>query len=403
MRSTLRNISVKYRDDVNASMVTMFGIAAPLLLMAVGVAFDTSQLNNVKGQAQLVADVIGLNASIYVKNNDGPPTNSKDGYLNETWYSANELDLNFGHGISNNNSTRFKVTYDDVADEVRVEVESAVEPVFMQAVGYANIEFTTLSVVKYAKKGHTNPASIFLVIDNSGSMAFDDTPKASQWANRPAGAKSRISGLKSELKDFSEHLSTMIVPDPSDPDKKYLRMGMTAYNLDIINSRTVSPRWGTVSSREIDRMDADGGTVPTQALSKVQGWMTAENKKHENVNGSEEPLKYVVLMADGANSYSNSDAQALAVCTSLKNSGVEIFSIGYALEPGYFYTGTWGVTSNRPTYYISPTVKEKAQSFLSDCASSDNHFLLAEDTDALKLAFDKIGAEIVEDAVRIAH
>lgn len=403
MRSTLRDLSAKYRKDVKASVVTMFGIFVPLLLIAVGVAFDTSQLNNVKGQAQLMADVIGLNASIHVKDNGGPPTNSKDGYLNETWYSANELDLNFGHGVSNNNSTRFKVTYDDVADEVRVEIESAVVPVFMQAVGYSNIEFTTLSVVKYAKKDHTNPASIFMVIDNSGSMAFDDRPKASQWADRPAEAEARITGLKTELNEFMEHLSSAIAPDPDDPDRKFLRMGMTVYNSDLIGSKTISPRWGTITKPEIDRMVADGGTVPTNALSRLQGWMTAEGNKHKQVNGSEDPLRYVIFMADGANNSVSDDEKSLRVCENLKRMGVEIFTIGYALEPGHFFTGTWGVKYNSPNYYISPTVKERAESFLRNCASSENHFLGAEDTNALKAAFDKIGEEIVEDAVRISR
>lgn len=403
MRSEFRKIIAKFRSNIDASIVTMFGVSAPLLLMIVGLAYDTSQLNNTKGQAQLMADAIGLNASIYVKNNDGPPTNNDKGYLNNTWYNANDLDLSFGYGTVNGNSTRFKVVYDDVAEEAIVTIESSVEPVFMQVAGFSNIEFTTTSVIKYAKKDHANPASIFLVIDNSGSMAFDDMPKVSANGPRPVGAKSRISGLKTELIDFNEHLSSVIVPDPADPDRKFLRMGMTAYNTNIINSRTVNPHWGTISKPDIDSMVADGGTVPTNALAKIQGWMAAENNKHEDVNGSEDPLKYVVLMADGANSYSNTDAQALGVCTSLKNSGVEIFSIGYALEPGHFYAGSWGIKYNSPTYYISPTVKEKAQSFLRDCASSDNHFLLAEDTDALRTAFDKIGAEIVEDAIRITQ
>lgn len=402
MKTSFSRISTKYRKDTNASITTVFGITAPLLLMVVGVAFDTNHITNTKGQAQLMADIIGLNASIYVKNNDGPPTNSSQGHLHNTWYNANELDLSFGAGTANNNSTRFRVIYDDVAEKAIVEVESIIQPVFMSAFGRPQIDFTTLSEVKYAKKAHSNPASIFLVLDNSGSMAFDDIAQEYQGAPKPAGAKPRIDGMKTSIKSFNEHLSTVIVPDPSEPDVKFLRMAMTAYNTNIINARTVSPQWGTISVQDIDSMEADGGTVPTQALAKVQGWMNGEDGKHKNMNGSDEPLKYVILMADGANSYANTDEQSLNVCKNLKNNGVEVFTIGFALEPGYFYTGVWGETYNQPNYYISPTVKDKAQAFLQDCASSDQHFLLAEDADGLKSAFDKIGAEIIEDAVRIA-
>lgn len=402
MRTSFSKITAKYRKDTDASITTIFGITAPLLLMVVGVAFDTNQITNMKGQAQLMADVIGLNASIFVKNNDGPPTNSNEGHMHNKWYDASKLGLSFGHGTANNNTTKFRVIYDDVGEKAIVEVESSVEPVFMSAFGRSEVNFTTLSEVKYAKKAHSNPASIFLVLDNSGSMAFDDIPQAYQGAPQPAGAKPRIDGMKASIKSFNEHLSTMIAPDPSEPDVKFLRMAMTAYNTNIINARSVNPLWGTISDQDIDSMEADGGTVPTQALAKVQGWMNGEDNMHKNMSGNDEPLKYVILMADGANSYSNTDAQSLSVCTNLKNNGVEVFTIGFALEPGHFYTGVWGQRYGQTSYYISPTVKEKAEKFLNDCASSSGHFLLADDADSLKSAFDKIGAEIVEDAVRIA-
>lgn len=402
MKRSFKNIVTQYRQETKASIATIFGVTAPILLLGVGVAFDTNQITNMKGQSQLMADVIGLNASIYVKNNEGPPTNNDQGFLHNQWYNASDVDLDFGQGKGDTNTTRFKITYDDVNEKAVVTVESTMEPIFMSGFGTSEVNFTTLSTVNYAKKERSNPASIFFVVDNSGSMAFDDMPLENFWSSSPVGAKPRITGMKTALKEFSQHLSKIIVGDDTDSDKQYLRMGLTAYNTNIINARTITPKWGTVSEHQIDKMEADGGTVPTAALAKVQSWMSGEDKKHEAKNGNDDPLKYVILMADGANSYANSDAQALSVCTSIKASGVEIFTIGFALEPGHFYTGTWGQKYNRLTYYISPSVKEKAQSFLENCASSPNHFLLADDANALKTAFDKIGAEIIEDAVRIS-
>jgi Flp pilus assembly protein TadG len=402
MQLTIKRILSEYIKKLDGSMAIMFAILAPFLVLVVGVSFDTSRLNNSKSQAQLMADIIGLNASIYVKNNDAPPSKSSEGYLNNVWYDAKEQELNFGPGVSGENSTRFKVIYDDVADEARVVVESNIKPLFMGSFGFSEIKFTTLSTVKYAQKDHSNPASIFLVIDNSGSMAFDDIPKTSYWSAPPASAEARLAGLKVELKKFMEQLDSVITPDPDDPSRKFLRMGMTVYNSDIINAKTIRPDWGVISNAQIDAMTADGGTVPTNALAKLQGWMTAEKNQHKRVNGSDDPLRYVVFMADGANNSTQDDEKAQRVCTKLKDDGVEIFTIGYALEPGYFNTGIWGERYNQPVYYISPDVKQKAESFLKSCASSDAHFLLADDTSALKAAFDKIGAEIVEDAVRIA-
>lgn len=402
MKNTFSKILTKYRQCIDGTIAIMFAIGAPFLILVVGVSYDSTQLGNSKSQAQVMADIIGLNASIYVNNNDVSPTNSSEGYVHNQWYDAKGMDLSFGHGVNGENTTRFKVIYDETAEEARVVVESNIKPMFMGTLGYPQIEFTTLSTVKFAQKEHANPASIFLVIDNSGSMAFDDIAKLDKDDTRPAGAQARLKGLKDELNSFMEHLSGAVVPDPDDPDRKFLRMGMTVYNSDIIESKTIRPKWGTISKAQIDAMTADGGTVPTNALAKLQGWMNAEKNMHKQVNGSEDPLRYVVFMADGANNSTQDDEKALRVCTNLKDKGVEIFTIGYALQPGYFHTGVWGETYGQLTYYISPTVKQKAETFLRSCASSNDNFLLADDTDALKAAFGKIGAVIEKDAIRIA-
>lgn len=395
-------LTFAYSTREDGSMATMFGVSAFIIVMMAGAVIDINRLYSAKSQAQLMGDNIGLMATIYVKNNDGPPQDSADGFINEQWYDHKEKGLDFGSTANSDVSIKFKVTYDDVNEEATVVTRSVIKPLFASLFGSSEINVETASTIKYAKKDFTNPASVFLVMDNSGSMAFDDLPKASYYADRPADAKPRIDGMKASVKDFVAHLATVITPDPEDTSKKYLRMGMTAFSSNIISSRTVNPFWGTLSNSHIDAMIADGGTNPTNSLSRARTWMQSENIAHESMNGSASPLKYVVLMTDGSNSSVSIDSQSQTVCTQLKSEGVEIFTIGFALEPGNFYTGQWGYNYGQMNYYISPTTNNRAKQFLSSCASSSDHYLLAEDADELKAVFDKIGKEITEDAIRIA-
>lgn len=81
----------------------------------------------------------------------------------------------------------------------------------------------------------------------------------------------------------------------------------------------------------------------------------------------------------------------------MKNAGVKIYTIGFALEPGD-YTGY----TNRQIARLSSYSSNKAYTFLRSCASSPDHFVKAENTAALNDAFDKIGKDIISDVIRVA-
>ena len=92
------------------------------------------------------------------------------------------------------------------------------------------------------------------------------------------------------------------------------------------------------------------------------------------------------------------DEQSLAECKALKDKGVKVYTIGFALEPGYYYD-----ERSDGAKYVSSSTSERAYSFLRKCASSPATFIAAEDTDDLIAAFDTIGQQIVADVVRIKN
>ncbi len=442
----LRHKLTDLQTNEDGSMATMFSVSLLTILLAVGTTFDINQVQTSSFRSQHVSDMVGLMATVHVKNHGKPPTKDSEGFVNNKTYSAKAEGFDIGPATQGGNDVTFKVTYDQTNAQAIVTMNGTVETSFMGMFGQSSLGFNRKTVVKYAQSDLKDPASVFLVMDNSGSMAWDDKPRATRYGSRPAGAQARIQGLKKTVVDFNEYLGESVGGSTSGKTTEYLRMGMTAYNTNTINSRTVNPNWGTLSNSKINGMVAGGGTNSSNSMNTVYNWMKGEDAKHKAKTGSK-PLKYVIFMTDGVNNqeyvcewknqsgtnywrkvrnngtyqyrsswrqpggrgwtegrnecgYVNTaNIETLKTCTKLKNDGVEVYTIGYALEPGTYATNPpsnqWSTTQSASSTTI-------AYDFLNSCASSPDHFVKAENTDGLKAAFDKIGADIVADVVRIA-
>lgn len=402
----------RYKKDEEGSLALTFAVSALTLIMATGAAYDISQLHSSKAKAQLVSDSVGLTATAYVKNHGKPPQNSKDGFQHNKTYSAKEQGFTMGKATNGDNDVKFKVVYDDKKGEATVYMKGEMATSFMGMFGQNKVSFTNKTVVKYSQSDNGDPASIFLVVDNSGSMAWHDKRKKSRGARSPAGAKPRIDGAKAEIKKFNAYLQDSLEGKSKSSkskgkrlkklkkakdSQKFLRMGMTAYSSGMLSHLTVNPRWGTIPSSSVNRLRASGGTYPDTAVTAVESWMKKEDKIHKAVNKSKKPLKYVIFMTDGVNSSSTTERRTLQSCARMKAEGIQIYTIGFALEPGYYRAYyDW------QTYQMRSYNSTRAYNFLKECASSPDHFVKAEDTSALNEAFDKIGEDIIADVIRIA-
>lgn len=444
----LRKLIARHRKDERGSLSLPFAVSLLTLVTAVGTTFDINQVQASSSRSQHIADMIGLTATVYVKNHGKPPTKDSDGFVHGKTYSAKAMGYDVGPATKGGNDVQFKVTYDNEKKQAVVYMKGAVDTSFMAMFGQKSLAFDSSSTVVYAQSDLKDPASVFLVMDNSGSMGWDDKKSVSSSnRQRPQGAQARISGLKLTVKNFNDYLSDSVGSNTGNNTTKYLRMGMTAYNSRIINARTVNPRWGTLTNGNINSMRAGGGTDPRQSMNRVYSWMLGENAQHERVNGSKDPLKYVIFMTDGVNARQRvcnwenrngtgywrkrrnngtyqyksqwnkpngngwvegrdrctyeprANIETLQTCTRLKSMGVEIYTIGYALEPGSYATRP---PSSQYWTTLSTSSSTTAYNFMRSCASDADHFIKAENTAALQAAFDKIGADIVADVVRVA-
>jgi len=292
----------RFKSDEKGSFSMIWAVSAAVLLGAMGAALDYALLSSANSRAQAVADTTALSAAIYVRNNGTVPTDRAMGLIGD--YTAAELGYNFKNWvIDGGNGVSVNVTYDEVNKEAVVTTIGKTRPLFMQLFGHTELGFNAETVVKFEDKQPLDPASIVLVMDNSGSMFFDDIPLQNGIA--PTEANIRMDGLKSAANNFMTQLNDLIGPQVESPNvPRVLRTGMITFDTA---PRTDAPMdWGVVSEGIINNMQPRGGTDSSLPLDRAADWLngtgsTHEPKMHEDENPNADPLKYLILMTDGRN------------------------------------------------------------------------------------------------------
>ncbi len=144
--------------------------------------------------------------------------------------------------------------------------------------------------------------------------------------------------------------------------------------------------WGWSSYYEYS---SDPDSLPDSWTKRVCGWYSCWNRTYYGRTWNEGRW----VMPD--------DENTLAACTTLKNNGVKIYTIGFALEPGYYGTNATNSWGNEGLTHIDEDTTNQAYAFLSNCASSPDTFITATDGAELNAAFARIGKDIVEEVIRV--
>ncbi len=435
----------RFRKNEDGNMAITFAGGALALFGAMGAAMDYSVLSNAAARSQAVADQTALAAAIFVKNNDRPPSSLDEGFTAGE-HTAFDLGYDYkGWVKGGSNGVDVNVVYDDNAKEARVTVSGKTVPTFIQVLGKQNLSFSAEAVVSYLDIDEKHPASIALVLDNSGSMAWDDK-LARPDGRSPDDAEPRIDGLEFSVNRFTGDLSSRLGTEDAS-GLRTIRMGMLPYSSNIISNNRVEMKWGYVTPEEVERMTPFGSTNSNPPMAQAKAWMDVENTFHRNEaermsETYREPLKFIVFMSDGQNTLGNfefiaaddapvywrqfsngawrgifateynnqfgyrrghlrrsTDRLTIDSCNQLKAQGTEIFTIGYALEVGYYNTNNpWNPRQRREVNLWSQT---NAYNLLQSCASKPENFSTADDTEELEAAFDTIQNAIVKELIRI--
>jgi len=444
----IKNLLSRYRDDEGGNMAMLFAGSAVVVIGTMGAAMDYSTLSNAKARSQSIADATALSAAIFVKDNDRPPTNFSEGFTQGT-HSAHALGYEFkGFVEGGASNVDVNVVYDDNAKEARVTVSGNTVPTFIQLLGQQSLEFSAESVVSYLDVDETHPASIVLVLDNSGSMRWDSEKLVA--GIRPENPTSRIDGLKRSVRTFRDELNNRIGDQINVDGVRILRTGILPYNSQIIATSDGSDRqmdwgFGGVAESHINSMTAAGGTNSNPPMEKATTWLAAEDETHrqEAIRTDEDyrqPLKFAIFMTDGQNTSGeyiftpesgtgiffkqennfqwfftrnpwwaaqrgfregrltlDTDRQTIESCQTMHAQGTFVYTIGYGLDVGEYHDP--GNPSNPGV--VSEGTRLTANNLMRACASKPEFFIQASDGAELEAAFDQIQNSIVKELIRI--
>lgn len=451
LASKAKSFFARFKRDEDGSMALMWGVSLTAVVFAVGASYDYAKVHTAKQNSQAAADMLALNAAIYVRDNGEAPKKNKDGFKNGKKYYLEDIGITLDpysdrqatqRGRKGRKADReapyFKVHYDTPEEGlVTVEIHAQTRPAFMGMAGIDNIDFSARSVVSYEVSDVKSPASIGLVLDVSGSMGWDDLSGT---------GTSRINRLKTTVKSFMGQMSSIVEGSLDDGEtvalnNDIIRTGMTTYNSGVVSTTPMS--YTLLSDALIDTLVASGGTNSSGATSAMKGWMQGEDAKHKQ-NGYENAQKFVVFMTDGVNNATHSkncrdadgqwvyynwwtgeisqtykngwyrvyqlahnerslhweapefceesstyDDNTIRTCNQMKDNGVTVYTIGFAL------------TVDEGTDQWRRAEVERANAMLSACASDNEKFFTAENGEALDEIFENIGEEIIEDTIRI--
>ena len=443
--------------DVEGSTALTFGLGLTVMLIAMGTGLDFAMASQKQAKAQSLADQVGLAAAVYIKNSDSgvAPQNDEDGLRDGVVYKASDLgkkDFVIG-------DTDAEVVVDYGVEDATVTVSGTMPTTFMSLAGIKETDYSAQAVIKYEKTG-IRASSVMLILDNSGSMSWDDLSSFrnsdGEW-QRPEGVQSRIDGLRTATNSLLGQMSTL--KETVDLNE-YVRMGMIPYSGDILSTNRVMMRWGLIKDSEVAAMTPDGATNSSPPMTAAMVELKTEQDKHA-AKGNTNPLKFAIFMTDGQNTVNNQktwtpekgtglyrttacfgeygcykfydttkdaendppehgyenhwafesqtpweegtlrstdDTTTLQECEALKADGVYVYAIGFAVNPGNYYD-----PDNEFRRNISEVDSNRIYSFLEDCSSGPGYFMAASNSTSLDAVFKQIGQTIHERSIYVSR
>ena len=292
-----------FRRNESGATALSFALGLTVMLGAVGVGVDFSIVSKANKKAQNVADMAALNAAVFVRENDDemPGAKDDDAFVHGAVYKAKDIGYSFGGLIEDD--VKITVEYDMDKREATATVWGSTKTTFTNLLGHEKMPFSTSSTVKFLTNRITAPASVFIIADNSGSMAWHDKARFDVDGsvidnNADTDGQPRITGLEDTVKTFMQVLYKVAGPQEDD-DERVLRTGLVPYSAGILSTE-VDRDWGYLTDAEIEAMEPNLSTNSSPPMARVKEWMDGEEAIHK-AQHTLSPLRYVVFLTDGQN------------------------------------------------------------------------------------------------------
>ena len=260
--------------------------------------------------------------------------------------------------------------------------------------GEENVFDITLQVVTEQSTTIAPPdsAATVLVIDTSGSMAWDSKGNDGGWFGI-SKKDQRITHAKNEAKKFVE---TFGGENAATGTGRYLAIVDFDNDADIeLNWTDVSTEAGKVKAKhEIDELDAGGGTNLDAGLEVANALL-----KQDEADNIEKELKNVVVLTDGAPTYATNKYGRITGNGSNGSSEINELTAASATalkKSASVYTVCYGAVREK-TYRGGPTVGNFLKDSIASPATAGKDYAYnANNTEELQKAFKAITKEIVD-------
>lgn len=403
-----------YFKDQQGTFALKFALFGTILIMGAGIALDTARLMKTKTELQSLSDAATMAAALaYIEASKDPLANA-----------GNFGRANFEENSSNKNFKKNDITFELTAQNtIKATADVSLKPMFMSAFGYPKLDLTVTSEVAV---GEVKGAEIVLVVDATSSMAFD-----SNWDNVMQTVESTLSAL--EIYTGEDNVYISLVPfqdrvnigtsranwlsaaapedwngcvepreepvigfdfmldnnrpetnsfEPNDPDTSgWGNTYCPAYSItgpsnDVGALLSASSSYSTIGTGRFDIGLAWGWRMLTPEWSGLWG------VSNYPAGNSDIRQKYLVFMTDGRSSayerefsrmrdwdYNEGSVDGfehlVELCADVKDDNIELFVIQF-------------------------DGNEHATSYLQNCATSEDHYVFAEDVEEIAYPFQRI-------------
>lgn len=407
------------------NFATITAILLPVALGAGGMAIDVTNVMREKAEIQNIADAATLAAASKMSKDDITEAEAKKmakdemlgqylASLRASGMSEQDLAARNAELLKNmdTNATITSTGGSSKSFEVRMNLKTNVQlSGLSRLLGFDSIPISVASVSASAREG--NALSMYLVLDESGSMAWDTTTvdpinptrTVTGWYScggyyqcwgdyQVTNYVTKIAALKTAAGVMMNELLKAAAPDVTNATlqeneaKKLVRIGAVSYTHET--KKELKPTWGTSAAKNyVVNLPAvpEGGTDASNAMSVAFSDLQKANPTEETQHKAKQNYsfsRFIVLMTDGEmTGYSNSwnkgiDDKVRAACAQAKTDGITVFTVAF----------------------MAP---DKGKSLLQNCASNKESYYESSNMTDLVAAFGDIGRKAAKTQTRLTN
>jgi Flp pilus assembly protein TadG len=410
MRHTLLRRLAK---DRAGNFGIMTAIMLPVLLAVGGVAVDLTHVMEEKNKLQALADSATLAAAAAMADK-GTMTVEEAQTLAKSFVLGPKKDdiKNSGLPVDQQNAAIAKLEQDttaiatvttasNTAASYEVNMTSAYDVPLTGLTSFLGFTAMRVSVGSKAASGREgNALSMYLALDESGSMAWDTTTVDPSAPTKP---ESYDCGTwkkpKSCTRDVPNYLTKMLSLKTAatvmfnelkkaDPNSELIRVGADSYDDKTKSEQSI--QWGTSYVQTyVNNLPAvpDGGTDASGAMTNAYNALKAANATEKTAHDAKKNTsfeRFIVLMTDGEMTGNSSswnqtlDTKVRTECKTAKDDGIKIYTIAF----------------------MAP---DKGKSLLNYCSSGTDYYYEPDDMTTLVESFGEIARKAAKTGTRLTN